>query len=354
MGRKFTVSRLEQIAFMASYREILSNLLLCSDHRPEERRHMNTYSSLISLNTFLNSCNILKFVRSRLNHYLIGTMNDDIRKRLVNEYFQSFYDSDQKCDIWAFFDCVLDSNFVELDTHVVFPQSEPNEKFIQAIANHSPNLGVLKLNFEMVMTTTLSKRLKPVMESLSSLVNLTSLSLYYLDKHHRSIIKYLGHSCPRLQHLCISGFPILQKDIIALVLGKNINRLLELKYMILEDEYDIHDYQISTQFLVPLCSTLQHLQLEDLKEKEKLQKSCEFSGLRPSAAAFAIRHMPNLRRIDHSSSSISSAIKLLSLTSQSSEETLESFNEKSGDSSHPTQSPSTYLAAPRISAFSGI
>lgn len=337
MKKKFSVSRLEEIAFMASYREILGNLLLCPDHRPEDRRNMNTYSSLISLNPFFTSPNILHFVRSRLNQHLIGTMNDDIRKRLVHEYNQNFYDSDQKCDIWAFFDCVLDSSFTELDTHVVFPQTEPNERCIQTIAKRSPNIETLKLNFEMVMTTTPVENLKPVVVSLSGLANLTSLSLYYLDKHHRSLLSYLGHSCPKLQHICISGFRIVKKDIIALVLGEKIESLQE-KETLLNEENDIHHLQLSPEYLAPFCSTLQLLQLEDFDEKKKLQKSCEYSSLPPTAAAFAIRHMPNLRRIDHSSSSISSAVKLLSQISKANEivgNNIDTFSEETHDNRPP-------------------
>lgn len=325
---------------MASYREILSNLLLCPDHRPEERRNMNTYSSLISLNPFLTSPNVLHFVRSRLNQHLIGTMNDDIRKRLVHEYNQNFYDSEQKCDMWAFFDCVLDPSFTELDTQVVFPQGEPNEKAIQTIAKRSPNVEILKLNFEMVATSTPVEKLKPVVVSLSGLNNLSSLSLYFLDKHHRSLLSYVGYCCPKLQHICISGFKITKKDIVALVLGEKLESLQE-KETLLKEENDIHHLQISPEYLAPFCSTLQLLQLENFDEKKRLQKSCEYSSLPPTAAAFAIRNMPNLRRIDHSSSSISSAVKLLSQISKANETV-----ENNIDKFHEEQSHDSRIGCP--------
>nr|SVE85417.1 EOG090X0431 [Daphnia pulicaria] len=69
--------------------------------------------------------------------------------------------------------------------------------------------------------------------------------------------------------------------------------------------------EILTEYLSPFCFTLQHLQLEDLEEKKKFRKGSEFSGLYPASVALLLRHMPNLRRIDHSGSSVSSAIKLL-------------------------------------------
>lgn len=315
MRKTFSVTRLEDIAFTACFREILSNLLLCPDHRPDERRNMNSYSSLVSLNPFLTSSNVRNFVRNRLNQHLIGIMNDDIRKKLVCEFNRNFYDSDHKSDIWVFLDCVLDASFVELDTHIVFPKTEPNEKVIQIIGYRSPNIETLKLNFEMVMKKTPLEKLKPIVISLNVLTNLTSLSLYCLNKHHRAILNYVGHSCPKLEHFCVTGFRIVKKDLLALILGDTLD-LFPGKDVILEEESDIHKFQILPQYLAPLCSSLQHLQLEDLEEKKKLRKSCEYSGLSYSAVAFAIRHMTILHRIDHSSSSVSSAVKLLNQNSK--------------------------------------
>jgi len=59
---KSTVPRLEQIAFQASFKEILSNLVLCPDHCPKD----------MQLDT-------VNFVRKRLEYYLVGEMNDKIR-----------------------------------------------------------------------------------------------------------------------------------------------------------------------------------------------------------------------------------------------------------------------------------
>ena len=326
MRKKYSVSRLEEIAFTACLKDILGNLLLCPEHRPEDRRNLNSYSSLISSHPNLfSSSNVRSFVRNRLNQHLIGIMNDDIRKRLVCEFNRNFYDSDQKSDIWVFLDCVLDASFTELDTHVVFPKSEPNEKVVQVIGHHSPNIKTLKLNFEMVMKQTPLEKLKPIITSLSAFFHLTSLSLYCLSKHKRNILNYVGHSCPKLKHFCGTGVRIIKKDILALVLGDALNLFPEKEEM-LEEESDIHKFQISPEYLAPLCSTLQHLQLEDLEEKKKLRKSCEYSGLAPSAVAFAIRHMKNLCRIDHSSSSVSSAVKLLSQNSKEIYEEMDDVN----------------------------
>ena len=112
---------------------------------------------------------------------------------------------------FVFLDCVLDASFTELDTHVVFPKSEPNEKTVQ-ISQHSPNTKTLKLNFEMVMKQTPLDKLKPLVASLSPFFHLTNLSLYCLNKHQRNILlNYVGFSCPKLKHFCVTGFQIVKK-----------------------------------------------------------------------------------------------------------------------------------------------
>ncbi len=77
---RFVIPRLEKLAFEVSYKELLSNLLLCREHRPEERQvELVAFSSLISACSFLKSENVITFVRNRLNRYLLGFMNDKMR-----------------------------------------------------------------------------------------------------------------------------------------------------------------------------------------------------------------------------------------------------------------------------------
>ena len=330
MTEKYSVSRLEEISFTACLKDILGNLLLCPEHRPESSRHLNSYSSLISIHPNLfSSSNVRSFVRNRLNQHLIGIMNDEIRKKLVCEFNHNFEDdSDQISDIWVFLDCVLDTSFTELYTHVAFPRSEPNEKIVQIIGHRSPNIKTLELDFEMVMEQTSLEKLKPIVTSLSGLVHLTSLSLHCLSKHHRNILNCIGYSCPKLKHFSVTGFQIVNQDILALVLGDALNLFPE-KQVMLEEETDIHKFEIAPEYLAPFCSTLQHLELEYIDEKDKLQelrKSREYRGVASSAFAFAIRHMKNLRRIDHSSSLVISSVQLLIQNSKEIYEEMDNVN----------------------------
>lgn len=78
---KFIVPRLDHFAFKVSFKEILSNLVLCQDHRPNEKQ-METvsYSTFLStIQSLLTSENLINFVRKRLDYFLVGLMNDEIR-----------------------------------------------------------------------------------------------------------------------------------------------------------------------------------------------------------------------------------------------------------------------------------
>ena len=203
MKKKFAVVRLEEIAFKACYREILNNLLFWTEHIQQPHR----------------------FVRSRLNYHLIGIMNDEIRKKLVSEFNETFDSAEQKPDIWVFLDCVLDNSFTELETWVASPKAEPKEKLVHSICNRSPSIEILKLNFEMVgKSKLLMDKLQPIISSLSTLTHLTSLSLHHLNKRHRGLLNCIGTSCPKLHHLCITGFYIINEDILALMLGETLNQ----------------------------------------------------------------------------------------------------------------------------------
>ena len=77
---KFIVPRLDHFAFKVSFKEILSNLVLCQGHRPiEKQMETVSYSSFLSTIQSLTSENLINFVRKRLDYFLVGLMNDEIR-----------------------------------------------------------------------------------------------------------------------------------------------------------------------------------------------------------------------------------------------------------------------------------
>ena len=78
---KNLVPRLEQLAFTASFKDILSNLVLCQDHRPEDKQleTVAAFSSRIKTSPLFASQNLINFVRNNLDHHLVGVMNDKTR-----------------------------------------------------------------------------------------------------------------------------------------------------------------------------------------------------------------------------------------------------------------------------------
>ena len=76
-----SVPRLDDLAFKASFRDILASLRVCPDHRPGgDSLSLAKSSSLISNHNELStSDNIRQVVRARLDQHLVGTFNDEIR-----------------------------------------------------------------------------------------------------------------------------------------------------------------------------------------------------------------------------------------------------------------------------------
>ena len=71
---------LEDLAFEMSYKEIMSNLILCYEHRPQGKRlPWLPFSSFLATSPFFSSQTAISLVRRKLDHYLVGTMSDKIR-----------------------------------------------------------------------------------------------------------------------------------------------------------------------------------------------------------------------------------------------------------------------------------
>lgn len=69
---KLIVPRLRDIAFKVSYKEILNSLVLCRDHRPEEKQlKWVASSSFLSLNQFCTSQFLISLMRNRLDQFPI-------------------------------------------------------------------------------------------------------------------------------------------------------------------------------------------------------------------------------------------------------------------------------------------
>lgn len=375
MRKISSVKKLEDLAFAACFEDILANLILAREHRPPSFIHPVTRSSIVSSNPLFTSKNILYQVRETLNQHLVGTMNDEFRMKIIQEYTRDLYNCSNKPEPWyvnylysssyiffivfiqSFFirpllDCVLDENFKELSTHVAFPSTQPNSLIISTISNRAPEISSLQLNFDLAAIKIAPEFLKDFSQSLSALTMLTSLTLSQLSKKHRTILQYLGNACPQLKSLQLSGFRFNRKDLVNLMLGDCVHKLPDsTKEFLLEDDKEIHSLDIHPQFLTSFCATLEHLELqtEDFEEKKKLQASYEYTGLCKIAVAFAFRHLPNLKQFSHQGSSVSSAVKFLYQFSNSNEMSqLESENVFCDENSPP------FMIWTQNSPFSGL
>ena len=73
------VPSLQDLAFEVSFKEIMSTLILCYEHRPEGKRLSCLASPSAFSKSFLTSEKLLNFVRSRLDYHLVGLVGVQVR-----------------------------------------------------------------------------------------------------------------------------------------------------------------------------------------------------------------------------------------------------------------------------------
>lgn len=196
------------------------------------------------------------------------------------------------------------------------PECIPDPRVISTIAKRSSQVEKLTISFSKIKTPInqeSKEKLEPFALGLSSLQNLTSLSLNDLySSYRRSVLKFLGKSCPFLTRLSMPAKydgGICKKDLLALVIGELVNIILpvpkdnsnesaikceraEEQITWLKEE-EFRCLIVPMECRVSLCSTLRHL---------------EAGSSSDAVAAFALRHFPLLERTD---ASVDMAIKTL-------------------------------------------
>jgi len=233
----------------------------------------------------------------------------DYRRKLVERF--CFSTSKKRSldhvDIWAFLDSVLDENFQELETHIVYREAEPSSNLIPTIVKRSPNLKKLKLNYKFVKYwDNPSSAWEPLICPLVSLHNLTSLTLYHLNSDYEPILSLIGKACPSLSHLCLKkGSHTTKHDILAILLGELVTQLIGPPERFAEHPYwrfktvdwaednALGRLIVPTEFLSPLCFTLRHLEL-----LEPHSSYSEMPVVKSTTAAFVLRHMPLLEKLE--------------------------------------------------------
>jgi len=194
---------------------------------------------------------------------------------------------------------------------MAFPSSEPNANLITTIANQSPQLKKLKLDFSVMNRATDIGKVKSALLPLMSLHDLTNLFLYNLDQSHSSILNLIGEFCPSLTHLSVSGFRVGKKDILALVLGRLVDYLLPPTKSLRpwsewKEDRALQHLVVPDKYLSSLCFTLQNLQLGVNSENMEVTASyvnygvniAESVNFDEPSAVFLFRHFQSLQKID--------------------------------------------------------
>ncbi len=222
----------------------------------------------------------------------------------MGTFYSSFSTGINLVDPWVFLDCVLNSTFEELETHVAFPDSEPNSKLVSSIAKRASLLQKLKLDFSFMKKTITVEKVAPLITSLSSLQHLTSLNLYQLNSSHKSVLKLIGNACPRLSHLSVSGFRLTPKDVLSIVLGGFADELFlpNSETYLWDEELNLGTVKAPVEVLTPICLSLRHLQFEDADLDVNLD------DCRTVVSSFLLRHLPLLEKMDGHSTSFGIAL----------------------------------------------
>lgn len=202
---------------------------------------------------------------------------------------------------------MLDESFKSLPDYVYlsFDLDENDAKVIHTIAHHSSQIEALKIVF-VRQTSNLAplEKFGCVIQSLNLLNHLTNLTLTNLPESHSPILKFVGKSCPFLSTFSFLGSYTCNRDIAALFLGERVDQFFPMESdedydLSVDDAIRLEEMIVSTEMLTPICSTLQSLLFIEHEDND----------LEPGLV-FALRHLPQLRKVDMTSS-LPEAIKLL-------------------------------------------
>jgi hypothetical protein len=299
------VKSLTDLAFIASYKEVESNLLLT-------RSCPSLLSStLISLQpsfrnylASLTNENILKFIKERLDAHLIGHIGFRIRKEMVEKFFTSVSPifplaGNVKPDAADFLDCVLNDKFTEIC--IQNPAIEKIDAILAVVYNKSPNISSLNVNY-CRQNLLLSNRLNEqgILLVLQKFTHLTSLQLDFLPENCSTLLCKLGVNCPQLIHLSLGSFFFGNEHGFALILGEGA-RLFPVYEQLdwYSERNSTHELEFDPSCLTPLCKTLKSLEITryDYPDHKFVTYFLSAFNNPHSTLGFALRHLTNLEEI---------------------------------------------------------
>jgi len=244
--------------------------------------------------------------------YLISGLEEN--KQIMKRYkVDSKLKKKDVMDEFAQLNSILDEHFEELTIKTPIPIINSFTVLLSLIAHRSPNLkklsiSFLKTSYKLVNLSSESM----IVHDFISLSCLTSLNLQYdtslmvfpttyedpFSGNNQSILSVVGKCCPILTKLKVTlGFPLKKRDVLGLILGERSNLITD------DDRWGqdsvLVGLQIPTELLNPLCLTLQELALSSNSGGTSSWFQPYRDAVHPSSFvyAFALRHLPNLRKI---------------------------------------------------------
>ena len=198
---------------------------------------------------------------------------------------------------------VLDDSFEELHVKVAGTNKVPDLELIPIIRKRTPQLSSLSLDFISLDTKSSRGSIVPLIQSLNQLSCLTSLTLQHNKSN--SYFHALGMAAPQLKHLGFSDMEVSIENLLDLMFGENRSQMKNIKQDIL------YQYQMPPEWVSPLCRNLECLQLESLAERQRLTNTRKFAPISPNIIALVLRHMPKLKTITYSCTSVCNAVAIL-------------------------------------------
>ena len=210
-------------------------------------------------------------------------------------------------DMCVIMDCILDENFKELDITIPIPTFDYFSTLLSIISHRSPSLEKLKITFyHVIMIRIEQSENNPLPElmisegadlnsnCLKSLTIENSGSKHFLlskDGSNRSILSIIGKRCPNLKKLSLDEFCMRKNDVLGLIINKELASTL---FLTNDDRWNkdsvLQGLRIPSEFLNPLCSTLQELSLLCGNWGQRCL-CCDLNSM----YAFSLRHLPKLR-----------------------------------------------------------
>ena len=296
MVRRNEVKRLKQCVIEAIAKDTVSRFNFLFSSIPTNVGVEPTGSTVV-----VTRQQVIDAIGDRLNEFLVGSYSDV--KSWIVEHFVNTYRYSQNGGnedlCFAFFRCLLDESFTNFSMLGIpgFTIADPTE-LLQIICQQSPLVQALYLCFGRLRSPVAFN--PQFSQMLSTLNRLTSLKLSWNMPDCLPFYRALGNACPQLTVLELSNFSFGTLEFLALFLGPQLDLVLQSLLIDLGDPSlhciscnNLSRFEISPGCLTPICSSLREL---IHRHNPQAVGTCL---LHRSTIIFILRHLRQLKNIQH-------------------------------------------------------